>query len=70
MSKQQYRATGQPAWWARIGSGEDAEYLRLPLVRGDQYLDVTVDVPRGTREITIGCGPNNEFGIREVVKIG
>lgn len=53
MSNTGYHHNGKPNWWARIGTGSDARFLPIPKVRGDETLDVVVDVPPGT---TVHCG--------------
>lgn len=63
MSNRQYHKAGQPHWWARIGSGDSASFLRLPRVRGDEALDEETDAPDGTKEVVFGVG-GREHGIR------
>lgn len=53
MSNTGYHANGKPNWWARVGTGSDASFLKIPSVRGDHFLDVEVDVEPGT---TVHCG--------------
>lgn len=65
MSNRQYQRFGKPRWWARTNDG----FLDLPYVRGDDYLDVSVEIPDDCKEIVIGCGPNNRYGIREIVEV-
>jgi len=67
MSNRQYHAYGKPTWWARVGSGESAQFLRIPRTRGDEDLSCTVEVDDDVKEIYIGVGPNNQHGVRETV---
>ena len=55
MSNTGFHANGKPNWWARIGSGDSARFLSIPRVRGDEVLDVVVDVEPGT-EVFCGAG--------------
>lgn len=66
MSNRQYHRNRQPRWWARIGSGDAAEWVEIGTIRGDQALDVVVPLPPGT-SVHIGCGPRDN-GIRETVE--
>jgi len=65
MSNSGYHRAGQPAWWARIGDGADATFLRLPSRRGDRCLDVAVDVPVGTA-VVCGAGRGSD-AVRQTV---
>ena len=67
MSNRQYHAQGCPSWWARIGSGESAQFLEVGRNRGDRPLDVTVDVPDGTAQVHIGVG-RGKHGVRETIE--
>ena len=67
MSNRQYHLNGRPCWWARVGSGESAQFLRIPRTRGDEDLSCTVEVDDDVKEIYIGVGPNNQHGVRETV---
>lgn len=69
MSNRQWHAHREPMWWARIGSGNAARFLDIGRVRGDDTLDVAVDVPDGTTAVAIGVGPANRYGIRETVSV-
>jgi len=64
MSNTGYHQNGKPNWWARVGSGVDAKFLRLPSVRGDYQLDCIVDVEPGT-VVHIGAGRGGHKTIRE-----
>jgi len=66
MSNSGYHRSGKPCWWARIGSGKAAQWLKLGQVRGDQYLDVIVDVEPGT-VVHVGVGRGRD-GVRERVR--
>lgn len=63
MSNTGFHANGKPRWWARTGGGDDATWITIPYVRGDDYLDCVVDVPPGT---TVHCGAGN--GHRKTVR--
>ena len=69
MSNRQYHIHGKPTWWARIGSGDNAVFLPIGRVRGDNYLDVEVEVPEDTELVYIGVGPRNRHGVRETIRI-
>jgi hypothetical protein len=69
MSNRQYHANGKPRWWARVGSGAGAEFLEIDDVRGDEYLDVVVEVDDDVKEISIGVGPRGSHGVRETVTV-
>ena len=66
MSNTGYHQHGKPIWWARVGSGDSARFLKIPKVRGDAILDCEVDVPPGT---TVFCGAGKGFHktVRETV---
>lgn len=64
MSNTGYHANGKPNWWARIGSGNDAKFIEIPRVRGDEYLDCVVDLPAGTT-VFIGAGKGTHKTVRE-----
>lgn len=66
MSNTGYHQNGKPNWWARIGSGDSARFLRIQKVRGDEILDVDVDVPPGTT-VHCGAGKGSHKTIRETV---
>lgn len=66
MSNKGYHANGRPTWWARIGSGDSAKFLDIPRVRGDEYLNVIVDVPPGTR-VYCGAGKGTHKTVRETI---
>lgn len=66
MSNTGYHQNGKPHWWARIGQGDDASFLPIPKVRGDNNLDVIVDVPPGTT-VHIGAGKGSHKTIRQAV---
>lgn len=66
MSNSGYHRAGKPNWWARVGSGPEASWLRIGQVRGDQLLDVQVDVPPGTT-VHIGCGRGRDQ-VRQTVE--
>ena len=68
MSNRQYHAYGCPRWWARVGSGDNARFLDIPKVRGDNDLRCTVEVEDDVPVIYIGVGPNNKHGVRETVR--
>jgi len=59
---------GCPRWWARVGSGDNARFLDIPKVRGDNDLRCTVEVEDDVTVIYIGVGPNNKHGVRETVR--
>lgn len=64
MSNTRYHASGKPCWWIRIGD----TFLDIPRVRGDEYLDVTIDVDRHPTErimVYYGVGPKDRHGVRE-----
>ena len=67
MSNRQYHGAGKPNWWARVGKGDSAKFLKIGSVRGDDRLDVTIEVNDDITEIAIGAGPNNRYGVRETV---
>ena len=62
MSNTGYHANGKPNWWARIGS----TFPTISPIRGDDYLNVLVDVPVGTT-VQIGAGKGLHKTIRETV---
>lgn len=64
MSNTGYHQNGKPNWWARLGRGESAQFLNIPHVRGDNMLDIEVDLPPGT-EVFIGAGRGTVKTIRE-----
>jgi hypothetical protein len=66
MSNTGYHANGKPNWWARIGSGEGASFLSIPRVRGDENLDVVVDVGPGT-VVFCGAGKGTYKTVRQTV---
>jgi hypothetical protein len=66
MSNTGYHANGKPNWWARVGSGNTAQFLTIPSIRGDSRLDCIVDVPPGTT-IFIGAGRGSHKTIRQTV---
>ena len=66
MSNTGYHANGKPNWWARVGSGASAKWVEIPQVRGDRYLDCTVDLPPGT-EVFCGAGKGAYKTVRETV---
>jgi hypothetical protein len=68
MSNRQYHAYGCPTWWARIGSGDHAQFMKIPKTRGDKDLECTVEVDDDVRVIYIGAGPNNQHGVRCTVE--
>lgn len=69
MSTRNYLALERPVWWARIGSGDAASFIRLPPLPGHRCLDVRVDVPDGTDAVHIGVGPKDARGVREFVSV-
>ena len=66
MSNTGYHQNGKPNWWARIGSGDSAQFLRIPKVRGDEILSAEVDVPPGTT-VHCGAGKGTYKTVRETV---
>lgn len=66
MSNTGYHQNGQPTWWARVGSGSDAQWIEIPWTRGDRHLDCVVDLPVGT-VVHIGAGKGSRKTIRETV---
>ena len=71
MSNSGWRRCGCPTWWARIGSGDDARFLEISRVAGDEYLRAYLDIPihpTEEQELTIGCGKGRD-GIRETLRI-
>lgn len=66
MSNTGYHQNGKPTWWARIGTGNSAEWLDVGHVRGDYQLDRIVDCPPGTK-VYIGAGKGSHKTIRETV---
>lgn len=67
MSNTGYHQNGKPNWWARIGTGPNAQFLTIPPTRGDEFLHVEVDVPPGTT-VFIGAGKGTYKTVRETVK--
>jgi hypothetical protein len=65
MSNRQYHAQGKPTWWARIGSGDDARFVTLPRIRGDEKLNVIVSLD-AEDDLHIGVG-KGDGGVRETV---
>jgi len=58
LSEKDYDGHPRSNWWVRIGEGETSSWITLDPPRpGNALLDVTVDVPDGVSELTIGCGP-------------
>lgn len=68
MSNRSYHAEGKPTWWVRIGSGNSATFVDIHRMRGDENLNVEVEVPNGTEEIHFGCGPKGS-GVRYVWRL-
>lgn len=66
MSNTGYHRNGKPTWWARVGSGDDATFVRIPWTRGDDYLDCVVDLPPGTT-VFCGAGKGSRKTVRETV---
>lgn len=66
MSNTGYHQNGKPTWWARVGSGDSARFLPIPRVRGDEFLDVEVDVPAGTT-VVCGAGKGSHKTVRQTV---
>lgn len=66
MSNTGYHKNGRPTWWARTGSGDDAQFLDIPEVRGDRHLDCVVDLPPGTT-VFCGAGRGTYKTVRETV---
>lgn len=66
MSNTGYHANGKPNWWARIGSGDSAEWVDIPRTRGDRVLDCVVNLPPGTT-IFCGAGKGNYKTVRQTV---
>lgn len=66
MSNTGYHANGKPNWWARLGTGESARFVTLPVVRGDRTLECVVDLPPGT-VVHIGAGKGLHKTVRETV---
>jgi len=66
MSNTGYHQNGKPNWWARIGQGDDAEFLQIPWARGDQALDCIVNVPPDTT-VYIGAGKGSRKTVRQTV---
>lgn len=66
MSNTGYHQNLRPNWWARVGSGASSRFLDIPRVRGDEYLDVVVDVLPGTT-VYIGAGKGAHKTVRETV---
>lgn len=68
MSNSAYHRCGKPCWWIRLGDGDGARFLRIPEIRGDQYLAVTLDrAEHGLRsgdKLSIGVGPRGKDGVR------
>lgn len=54
-------SAGQRYWWLRGPDG----FVPLPQVRGDQDIDIEIDLAPGT--YTLGCGPAGGHGRRERV---
>lgn len=52
----QYHRQGEPKWWARVGQGESATYIKISPIRGDEHLHADVDLPPGT---TVFLGIDN-----------
>jgi hypothetical protein len=67
MSNSGYHANGKPNWWVRVGKGDSASFIEIDAVRGDQKLDVEVDLPVGTT-VYIGAGKGTNKTIRETVE--
>lgn len=71
MSNSAYHRCGKPCWWIRLGDG--ARFLRIPQIRGDQELAVTLDrAEHGLRSgdvLSIGVGPRTRDGVRSHVTI-
>lgn len=55
----QWKAQGRPAWWAYAGRADEANRLKIAVLRGDERLDCVVDVPPGT-QVTVGVGHHIE----------
>lgn len=66
MSNAGYHANGKPVWWARVGQGDNARFLEIPHIRGDQSLECVVDVEPGTT-VHIGAGKGTHKTIRLTV---
>lgn len=66
MSNTGYHQNGKPNWWARIGNGDNAQWVSIPRVRGDDILDCLVDLPVGTT-VFCGAGKGSYKTIRETV---
>ena len=67
MSNTGYHQNGKPNWWARVGTGADAIFLAIPRVRGDEILDVIVDLPVGT-VVVCGAGKGSHKTVRQTVR--
>lgn len=67
MSNTGYHQNGKPNWWARVGSGSSAQFLKIESVRGDQFLHVECELPPGTT-VFIGAGKGSHKTVRETVK--
>jgi hypothetical protein len=64
------KKAGFPTWWARIGSGKDAQFLHVGRVSGCLFLDVEVEVDTDVTEIHIGVGDkDSRFSIREAIAV-
>lgn len=62
-----WHRSGKPEWWARIGPGQ---FLPLPRgLRGDDRLNVVVEVPDGVTTVAIGVGRNDRDGVRETITV-
>jgi len=62
-----WHRSGKPEWWARIGPGR---FLPIPRgLRGDDRLNVVVDVPDGVETVAIGVGRNDRDGVRETIRV-
>ena len=66
MSNTGYHQNGKPTWWARVGSGDAAEFVKIPWTRGDSKLECIVGLPVGTT-VYCGAGKGERKTIRETV---
>jgi len=66
MSNTGYHQNSKPNWWARVGQGDDAQFLTIPTTRGDRILDCVVDVAPGTT-VHIGAGKGSHKTVRQTV---
>lgn len=68
MSNTQWHAQNKPNWWVRAGREKNAVFLDIGYHRGDQILDVEIEIHGNIRWIIVGAG-NKEKGVRERIYI-